>query len=138
MTQMARPGNNARSDQDHRQVVNTKHDTPHVIQGWRQCDHIACCEPVARALLTEYLCERHAAIILVPLVRKRLYDELRIPFDEPVGLGRYDSPAYGWAPGWVFLRCDNSLCGHIWVGRYAWFEACGKCLARVQRSRTAI
>jgi hypothetical protein len=113
MTEMARPGENARSNQDHRQVVSTRHDTPHLVQGWRQCDHVGCVEPVARSVGAQYLCESHAAIILVPLVRKRLYDLIRIPYDAPVGLGRYDSPAYGWAPGWVLcgatIRCAVRL-----------------------------
>ena len=135
MTDTARPGENARSNQDHRQEVNTRHDTPHLVQGWRQCDHFGCVEPVARNLGVEQLCESHAAIILVPLVRKRLYDEHHIPYDEPVGLGRYDSPAYGWEPGYVFLRCDNSLCGAGWVGKYAHFEACERCLNRVLNKR---
>ncbi len=130
MTEMARPGDNARSNLDHRQEVSTRHDTPHLVQGWRQCDQVGCVEPAARSVLVQYLCESHAAIILVPLVRKRLYDLHHIPYDVPVGLGRYDSPAYGWAPGWVTLRCDNSLCGSTWVGRYAHFEACYDCLQR--------
>ena len=137
MTDTARPGENARSNQDHRQEVSTRNDTPHLLQDWRQCDHVGCCEPVARSLGAEYLCELHAAIILVPIIRKRLYDLKRIPYDEPVGLGRYDSPAYGWAPGWVTLRCDNSLCGAIWVGRYAWFDACYYCLQRVEKRRSS-
>lgn len=135
MTEMARPGENARSNQDHRQVVSTRHDTPHLVQGWRQCDQVGCVEPAARSLGAQYLCESHAAIILVPLVRKRLYDLHHIPYDAPVGLGRYDSPAYGWAHGWVTLRCDNSLCGSTWVGRYAHFEACYDCLQRALDSR---
>lgn len=135
MREMARPGDKARSNLDHRQEVTTRHDTPHLVQGWRQCDRDGCCEPVARSVLAEILCERHAAIILVPLVRKSLYDSLRLPYDEPVGLGRYDSPAYGWAPGWSYLRCDNSLCGATWVGRYAHFEACEICLKRALDKR---
>ena len=137
MTEMARPGNDARSNQDHRQVVSTRHDTPHLVQGWRQCDHVGCVEPSARSVGSQYLCESHAAIILVPIIRKRLYDLKRIPYDEPVGLGRYDSPAYGWAPGWATLRCDNSLCGAVWVGRYAWFDACYYCLQRVEKRRSS-
>ena len=137
MTDTARPGDNARSNQDHRQEVSTRHDTPHLLQDWRQCDHIGCVEPAARSLGAQYFCEAHAAIILVPIIRKRLYELKRIPYDEPVGLGRYDSPAYGWAPGWVTLRCDNSLCGTTWVGRYAHFDACYYCLQRVERRRSS-
>ena len=137
MTDTARPGDNARSNQDHRQEVSTRHDTPHLLQDWRQCDHIGCVEPAARSLGAQYFCEAHAAIILVPIIRKRLYELKRIPYDESVGLGRYDSPAYGWAPGWVTLRCDNSLCGTTWVGRYAHFDACYYCLQRVEKRRSS-
>lgn len=137
MTDMARPGDYARSDQDHHQVVNTAKTTPHLVQGWRQCDYFGCVEPAARSLGAQQLCESHAAIILVPIIRKRLYELKRIPYDEPIGLGRYDSPAYGWAPGWVTLRCDNSLCGTTWVGRYAYFDACYYCLQRVEKRRSS-
>ncbi len=132
MTEMARPGNNARSNLDHRQAV-TQHDTPHLIQGWRPCDKVGCCEPVARSLGAQQICERHAAVVLVPIVRKQLYDDNHISFDSIVGIGRYESPAPGWQPGWVNLRCDNSLCAYQWVGRYAWFEGCRACLARANR-----
>ena len=138
MTDMARPGDNARSNQDHRQVVSTRNDTPHLVQGWRQCDYLACVEPVARNLGVEQLCEQHAAQVLVPIIRKRLYDLHHIPYDEPIGLGRYDSPAYGWAAGWATLRCDNSLCGSTWVGRYAYFEVCYNCLRRATNYRRSV
>jgi hypothetical protein len=105
---------------------------PHSLQGWTQCDRLGCGLPMARSFGSQYLCERHLAVELVPLQRKHIYDFYGVSWDNWLGIARYDSPAYGHPAGYVFVRCDVSTCSATWVSRYAHFEPCPWCLARAK------
>ena len=132
MTNDIEPGLEPRSQHNYSHAVITTNDTPHLLLGWTPCDELGCVAPVARSLGSQYLCELHAGQILIPIQRKRVYANHDIPWDFEIGIARFDSPAYGWVAGWVYVRCDLSDCSATWVSRYAYFEPCPWCLSRAQ------
>jgi hypothetical protein len=103
--------------------------------GWRPCCRETCVRPAARSLGSEFLCEKHAGEILIPIQRKLTYADYGVNLDDEIGIGVFDSPAFYFPPQWVSLRCDLDSCGATWVDLLASFPPCPYCLSRVMRSR---
>ena len=101
----------------------------------KPCHGAGCPRPIAKQLGRVYYCEKHYDAHNIPLLKKYTTIDEHLHWDQPLGVGRFESPASDYPTGWDQLQCDE--CNASWIGKRFPAPLCPFCISRGKHHATS-